>query len=437
MHINERSGWYLAALTFLFTACSTPKRGLFEKRTPHEKYKAGLDAAGLSSTRLGTLWLAAADGSLAQPLRISIPYKETGYFEMDRPQAAGYLFSAKQGELLTVNVANNPQKGFLLFTELWQVNGSDKRLLEGADTTTRSIQYEVKKSGEYLVRIQPELLLGLAYTITISSGPSLAFPVNKQHNPKVISVWGDSRDANARSHEGIDILAKKYTPVVAIADGVVGNVTDGGLGGKVVFMRPQGKSYNLYYAHLDTQLVQPGQRVFTGDTLGLIGNTGNAKYTVAHLHFGIYTGGGAVDPLPFVNTNYPQAKPVKADTAYLRRYARTKNKTVIYPDLTNTSSRTQPSIAADRLVQLLAATDDYYKIQLPDNNVGFVKINAVTTQPLRSQKIAEATPLLDRPAPDAAIKKQLAKGNNMVVLGSFENYSFVEMDNVTGWVKMR
>lgn len=436
MHIKKRNGWYLATMLFLLTACSTSQRGLFEKRTPHEKYKAGLAAAGLSATRLGTLWQAAADGSLAQPLRISIPYQETGYFEMDRPQAAGYLFSAKQGELLTINVANNPQKGFLLFTELWQVNGNDKRLLEGTDTTTQSIQFEVKKTGEYLVRIQPELLQGMAYTITISSGPSLAFPVNKQHNPKVISVWGDSRDANARSHEGIDILAKKYTPVIAIADGVVSNVTEGGLGGKVVFMRPQGKSYSLYYAHLDTQLVQQGQRVVTGDTLGLIGNTGNAKYTPAHLHFGIYTGSGAVDPLPFVNTNYPAAKAVKADTANLRRYARIKNKTLLYPDLTNNSSRSLPSIAADGLVQLLAATDDYYKIQLPDNSVGFVKINTITTQPLRSQRIAAATPLLDRPSSDAAIKKQLAKGNNMVVLGNFENYSFVEMDKITGWVKM-
>ncbi len=436
MHIKKKIGWYLATLIFLLTACSTPQRGLFEKRTPHEKYKAGLDAAGLSATRLGTLWLAAADGSLAQPLRISIPYKETGYFEVDRPQAAGFLFSAKQGELLTVNVANNPQKGFLLFTELWQVNGSDKRLLEGTDTATISIQYEVKKTGEYLVRIQPELLQGLGYTITISNGPSLAFPVNKQHNPKVISVWGDSRDANARSHEGIDILAKKYTPVVAVANGVVGNVRDGGLGGKVVFMRPDGKSYSLYYAHLDTQLVQSGQRVFTGDTLGLIGNTGNAKYTAAHLHFGIYTGVGAVDPLPFVNTNYPQPKPVKADTAALRQYARIKNKTVIYPDLTNTSSRSQPSLAADQLIQLLAATDDFFKVQLPDKSVGFVKIKAVTTQPLSSQKITAATPLLDRPEPDAAIKKHLTKGNNIIVLGSFENYSFVEANKVTGWVKI-
>ena len=75
------------------------------------------------------------------------------------------------------------------------------------------------------------------------------------------------------------------------------------LGGKVVFMRPSGKNLSLYYAHLDSQIVETGQRVTTGQVLGLVGNTGNARTTPAHLHFGIAGGKGWVNPLPYVKNS--------------------------------------------------------------------------------------------------------------------------------------
>ena len=57
----------------------------------------------------------------------------------------------------------------------------------------------------------------------------------------------------------------------------------------------------LYYAHLDRREVSPGARVRPGDVVGFVGNTGNARATAPHLHFGIYRpGSGAVDPLPFI-----------------------------------------------------------------------------------------------------------------------------------------
>ena len=50
-----------------------------------------------------------------------------------------------------------------------------------------------------------------------------------------------------------------------------------------------------------TEAVTPGARVVAGDVLGYVGNTGNARTTSPHLHFGIYAqGDGAVDPFPFV-----------------------------------------------------------------------------------------------------------------------------------------
>jgi murein DD-endopeptidase MepM/ murein hydrolase activator NlpD len=57
----------------------------------------------------------------------------------------------------------------------------------------------------------------------------------------------------------------------------------------------------LYYAHLDRHAVSAGQRVRKGEIVGFIGNTGNARTTAPHLHFGIYRRGqGAIDPLYYV-----------------------------------------------------------------------------------------------------------------------------------------
>ena len=124
------------------------------------------------------------------------------------------------------------------------------------------------------------------------------------------SFWGDPRDGGQRRHEGIDIFAPKLTPAIAVADGYVSGVTEGGIGGKAVWLNVAGKNIHLYYAHLDRQLVRDGQAIKQGDTLGLIGNTGNAKYTAPHLHFGIYTPDGPVDPFPFVNKTIKTAPPL-------------------------------------------------------------------------------------------------------------------------------
>ena len=87
---------------------------------------------------------------------------------------------------------------------------------------------------------------------------------------------------------------------MAAADGRITRVREGGLGGKTVWLRLDGAPVSLYYAHLDEQLTAPDARVRTGDTIGTVGNTGNARTTPPHLHFGIYGRGGAVDPFPFL-----------------------------------------------------------------------------------------------------------------------------------------
>jgi murein DD-endopeptidase MepM/ murein hydrolase activator NlpD len=55
----------------------------------------------------------------------------------------------------------------------------------------------------------------------------------------------------------------------------------------------------LYFAHLETREVERGDQVRAGQQIGTVGNTGNARYTRPHLHFGIYSS-GPIDPFHFI-----------------------------------------------------------------------------------------------------------------------------------------
>ena len=132
-----------------------------------------------------------------------------------------------------------------------------------------------------------------------SISKTLAFPVAGSKS-KIKDLWGASRGGGIRKHKGIDIHARKGTPVVAICDGIIVERDNTLIGGKTLWLKSATHGWKAYYAHLDKHLVKEGQRVRKGQVIGTIGNTGNAKTTPAHLHFGIEGNKGWVNPLPFV-----------------------------------------------------------------------------------------------------------------------------------------
>jgi peptidoglycan LD-endopeptidase LytH len=143
-----------------------------------------------------------------------------------------------------------------------------------------------------------------------------------------------------------------------------------------VWLKLPDKNITLYYAHLDKQLVREGQEVKKGETLGTVGNTGNAKHTASHLHFGIYTSAGPIDPFPFVNPQVKSAPsvPQKSLTNYLRVIKTQK--------LANKSSGLQ----ANTLLIPVAATLKGYIAEMPDGKmvqVPFTSVQSVA-QPVRS-----------------------------------------------------
>jgi murein DD-endopeptidase MepM/ murein hydrolase activator NlpD len=235
--------------------------------------------------------------------------------------------------------------------------------------------------GSYILRLQPELFRTGQYSLSVSVGPSLSFPVTGT-KAKAGSFWGDSRDGGKRSHEGIDIFAPKRTPAIASADGVITGVKEEGIGGKVVWLRVTNKNITLYYAHLDKQLVNEGRYVKKGDTLGLVGNTGNAKHTGSHLHFGVYTNAGPMDPFPFVNplVRTAPAVPEKNIVNNLR--------------LTKTQKLRDDFVAtANTILVPLAVTARGYISELPDGRLGLVPFSAVQSIPVKNKEALVGKPL--------------------------------------------
>jgi murein DD-endopeptidase MepM/ murein hydrolase activator NlpD len=98
-------------------------------------------------------------------------------------------------------------------------------------------------------------------------------------------------------HRGLDLAARRGTPVIATADGVVVfSGRDGGFG-RVVKLS-HGFGYITVFGHLEKILVHPGDEVRRGDTIGLLGSSGRS--TGPHLHYEVHVDGRAVNPLYYI-----------------------------------------------------------------------------------------------------------------------------------------
>ena len=129
---------------------------------------------------------------------------------------------------------------------------------------------------------------------------ALLLPVEGIKLHQLSDTWGAAR-SSGRRHEGVDIFAQRGTPILSATQGIVRDVGVNSLGGKVIWVTGPDLSSH-YYAHLEDYAanIQAGDWVEAGTVLGYVGNSGNAKGTPPHLHYGIYLKGqGAVNPYPY------------------------------------------------------------------------------------------------------------------------------------------
>ena len=159
-------------------------------------------------------------------------------------------------------------------------------------------QRMVTPAKKDLERIKQEgVLVGRALK-TVSAARLWGNPFKRPVPGKVESVYGLKRffnDQPRNPHRGLDLDAKMGDPVRACNRGRVILVGDHYYAGQSVYV-DHGLGLISAYFHMSKILVQEGQMVEKGDVVGQIGKTG--RVTGPHLHFGLYSLGLAVDPLP-------------------------------------------------------------------------------------------------------------------------------------------
>jgi len=109
-----------------------------------------------------------------------------------------------------------------------------------------------------------------------------------------VSAGVISRGFNAATgHKAVDFAAPVGTPIRATADGVVVSVENLPDLGNVVVLKHAG-GYQTLYGHCQRILVRVGQNVVQGETIALVGNTGNSSGS--HLHYEVLRNGVPIDP---------------------------------------------------------------------------------------------------------------------------------------------
>lgn len=139
-----------------------------------------------------------------------------------------------------------------------------------------------------------------------SADTRIEMPLRGIHVRQIANTWHAARDGGRR-HEGQDIFAPKGTPVYSATDGIVVRIGDAGIGGNAVSVLGRGGRV-YHYAHLSrfAEGLSVGALVTPDNVLGYVGNTGNARSTPSHLHFGVYSPDGAMNPLPLLSDRHAE-----------------------------------------------------------------------------------------------------------------------------------
>lgn len=426
----------IVLITVLLLSCNGFKKvkEVFQSNTPYEEYKNLLEKAELEKTAIAQQWIEAGENALRDSLFISLPHSEAGYFHASAPDAHAYRFQVKSGQKLKVSLDATKDDNASLFADLFELDNNEWKQVAHGDSSS-NLEHEFKKDQNCLLRLQPELLVDIYYTVTLTASPTLINPVSGASNRSIQSIFGDPRDGGLRSHEGIDIFADRGTPVIAPAKGIVTRVGSSNLGGNVVWMKDLKRNLNYYFAHLDRQLVNVGKVVSKGDTLGLVGNSGNAKYTAPHLHFGIYQY-GAVNPLGYVQTIDNDIESIIIDSTTLGHPYKVISQMVNFRKGPGTQHEVHRKLNADTYLTISGECKDWYRAQLPDQQEGYIFKSLVTPITVGTEiTLQETVTIFSSPDSTGIPKRHLVPPYQVESLASYNGFKYVRISqNSTGWI---
>ncbi|HEX9630999.1 MAG TPA: M23 family metallopeptidase [Gemmatimonadales bacterium] len=400
--------------------------------TPHQEYAARLRQAGLHATALGRDWMAAADRALAEPVDVDTPHLEARFLDPARATAVAYRLVLERGQRLVAHLDSGEggrgDARFFLDLFFAADTTASLQLAATGDSAGRTLEYVALRPGTYVLRVQPELLRGGRVTLSVTARASLGFPVAGRDMAGIRSGFGAPRDAGRREHQGVDIFAPRGTPVVAAVAGRVSRVSTSRLGGNVVWLREDGIDRRLYYAHLDRHAVLEGAWVRPGDTLGFVGNTGNARTTPPHLHFGIYMRGlGPVDPHFHLYDPPQDVARFAGDSALVGRWARIGTAEAAIRARPGTTSAVLTVVPGLTPVELLAGSGGWYRARLPNGREGYVAVRATETlTPLEMATVVGGSLLRAAPRDAGAAVDSVGQGDTVPVFGRFGAYALVQ-----------
>lgn len=232
-----------------------------------------------------------------------------------------WQFHGRAGQSTTIEMWLHPGSGSSVEAELAvQLIGPDGSVLASETGSVFLLPYLVEPNlpatGLYHVQVSPVSGAPGRYSLllTLSDAPALVIPGATTPQPTVAEPsdravttqgrfqWPTTRreisgwtfhDPRNPGHIGLDIAARMWDPIVAVADGVVVFAEWGGGYGNLVIV-DHNDDWRTYYAHLTEIVVQVGQEVRQGELLGGAGTTGYS--TGPHLHFEIRYQSRPVDP---------------------------------------------------------------------------------------------------------------------------------------------
>lgn len=161
----------------------------------------------------------------------------------------------------------------------------------------------------------------VAFVISVAAFAPLPASASGGTYPMFFPVVGENHYSDTfgaprsggRTHEGIDIMAAKMTPVVAVADGTVGWMHDEQGGNCCAMALNHDDGWTSWYIHLNNDTpgtddgqgwgfapgIETGVHVRAGQLIGWVGDSGNAEWTASHLHFELHEPGNVViNPYP-------------------------------------------------------------------------------------------------------------------------------------------
>lgn len=184
----------------------------------------------------------------------------------------------------------------------------------GPDSTLMDADYSIEKAHKKLVRLMHQSLDNLDTAISIETLEKTELYQFMEEQKSMLSCtpsiwpvkgwvnngfgWRKSPFTGEREfHKGLDIAARKGSPIVAPADGYVSDAGKNYSFGNYVTVS-HGYGYKTRYGHLSKILVKKGQTVKRGEKIGLVGSTGRS--TGSHLHYEVLVEGVQVNPKRFI-----------------------------------------------------------------------------------------------------------------------------------------